>query len=524
MTTTTAVPHGSGRAGAVPRPARGHRAARPAAVAWTVVVLPLVALVAGVPVVAARPPTGTVAGGALLVAALVAVAVVARRAVRGPERRTWRLVAAAAAALALTVVPAAGIGTFHPAGQLLAVGGLMGGSLLLVGAQMRLLATRMRSAGPYGWFDVVGGGLSGLAVVWALLVAPVREAVPGWTTTDATVALVPTAVALLSWSFMVVSTSVSGGWADVRVRVVVVSSTVLSGGTGAVALLTAAGVGLLHLRSVLAACAAVVVGLLALAAVLPRPRGVVKRDEDQRVAVIGPLVLTVVGTGVLLAAQVAPVPLAASVAATASVLVVVGKVVVVLRTLTAYQRARRDAETDELTGLGNRRALLEHLARSVDEPTAVLLLDLDGFKAVNDTHGHAAGDALLRQVADRLRAVGGGHAVRLGGDEFAVVVPEGSLPEAEELARRLHAALAVPHELGPGRVVVGASVGVSAAPGQGAGGEALLRRADAAMYRAKQRGGGVVAHGDGSTAPRPGAVLPPPLPGRAVLLAVPEPR
>ncbi|MDP9399735.1 MAG: GGDEF domain-containing protein [Actinomycetota bacterium] len=148
-------------------------------------------------------------------------------------------------------------------------------------------------------------------------------------------------------------------------------------------------------------------------------------------------------------------------------------------------RAPRDlSRTDPLTGCLNRRGFEERLAPEVGAadrtpaPLGLLLVDLDDFKAVNDTRGHAAGDELLAWVAATLGAglrpldaVG-----RLGGDEFAVLVPRTSRPELDELAERLRAALG-------GRV--GASVGVAAAPHDGAMGEELLRRGDARLYARK---------------------------------------
>ncbi|MEV6304278.1 GGDEF domain-containing protein [Actinoplanes sp. NPDC051861] len=144
---------------------------------------------------------------------------------------------------------------------------------------------------------------------------------------------------------------------------------------------------------------------------------------------------------------------------------------------------------DELTGLANRAYFARHLADAVTRyektgaDTAVMLLDLDGFKAVNDTLGHQAGDQLLREIAARLTGVAGGDVVcRLGGDEFVVLT---SRP-AQELAERLVAAVAEPMIIGGRPAGVGASIGValvSDAPGDPA---ELLRRADTAMYAVKR--------------------------------------
>lgn len=154
---------------------------------------------------------------------------------------------------------------------------------------------------------------------------------------------------------------------------------------------------------------------------------------------------------------------------------------------------------DSLTGLPNRASFEHQLraamdqARASDEPMALLFIDCDRFKQVNDTHGHAAGDALLVEVARRLRAQLGPRdvAARLGGDEFAVVMaPPASLAQAQALAERVGAAMREPLALaGGGQVEPAVSAGVAVYPQDGNDLEALLRRADTAMYQAKARRG-----------------------------------
>ncbi|SCX58165.1 diguanylate cyclase (GGDEF) domain-containing protein [Klenkia marina] len=157
-----------------------------------------------------------------------------------------------------------------------------------------------------------------------------------------------------------------------------------------------------------------------------------------------------------------------------------------------WQLAEHGARTDPLTGLGNRRRLAEATVGLLrgDGPLSVLFLDLDGFKAVNDGRGHAIGDALLVEVADRLRAGvrSDDLVVRLGGDEFAVLVP-GPASHAAEVAHRLQAAVRFPVQLGGRPVSVTTSVGIA---GTGTAGrrdaDLLLRNADLAMYQAKAAG------------------------------------
>jgi diguanylate cyclase (GGDEF)-like protein len=154
------------------------------------------------------------------------------------------------------------------------------------------------------------------------------------------------------------------------------------------------------------------------------------------------------------------------------------------------------AHTDPLTGLLNRRGLgmaLDAALRSTrpERPTAVLLLDLDGFKDINDRLGHDAGDALLVAVAARLKAqLRAGDAVaRLGGDEFVVVLPlrPGS-DEAGRLGRKLQECIAAPLAVSGHDCRVGVTIGHAVAPFDGVDAASLLRHADAAMYAGKQAG------------------------------------
>jgi diguanylate cyclase (GGDEF)-like protein/PAS domain S-box-containing protein len=150
-----------------------------------------------------------------------------------------------------------------------------------------------------------------------------------------------------------------------------------------------------------------------------------------------------------------------------------------------HDELRHQATHDGLTGLGNR-MLLEQKLRSAGSGLAVLLVDLDGFKPINDEYGHYAGDQVLVAVAERLSALAGvsGCAIRLGGDEFALILPGADQAAAESLASLVSATVAEPILLpGGGLVQVGASVG--AASGAAEDAAQLLREADAAMYRVK---------------------------------------
>ncbi len=163
------------------------------------------------------------------------------------------------------------------------------------------------------------------------------------------------------------------------------------------------------------------------------------------------------------------------------------------------EQASRLAHYDSLTGLANRFQMSQTLekilaAQRLDHRhCAVLLLDLDRFKQVNDTMGHPAGDALLKQVAGRLEGTVGqyGRVGRLGGDEFQVIVP-GRHPREDlaALAQRIIVSLSEPYAIEHHRVVIGASIGIALAPDDGVTSEAIIRNADLALYAAKDGGRG----------------------------------
>jgi diguanylate cyclase (GGDEF)-like protein len=158
-----------------------------------------------------------------------------------------------------------------------------------------------------------------------------------------------------------------------------------------------------------------------------------------------------------------------------------------------------EATHDHLTGLANRAAALEALGQALERardrpgPLAVLFVDLDGFKAINDTHGHAAGDVVLSVIAQRLRdaAREGDVIARLGGDEFLLIV-EGLADRAiaERIADRITTIAAHPVEMDGLLLHVGASVGVAFSQGADDTVSRLVARADAAVYRAKEQGRG----------------------------------
>jgi diguanylate cyclase (GGDEF)-like protein len=173
------------------------------------------------------------------------------------------------------------------------------------------------------------------------------------------------------------------------------------------------------------------------------------------------------------------------------------------RDLAREARARRRAEleaqhlarNDPLTGLPNRRCFVERLGEvlaktAAESPAAVFMIDLDGFKAVNDVYGHMAGDQALIEFADRAAALMPPNAIlsRMGGDEFAAILPIRSVDDAAALARRITAAMTEPFLNDMTPMVLGAGIGIALAPADGTQAELLVRRADRALYSAKAEG------------------------------------
>lgn len=183
-----------------------------------------------------------------------------------------------------------------------------------------------------------------------------------------------------------------------------------------------------------------------------------------------------------------------------TIVVLVGLVVAFVQ---SQRRARADrarieqlAHFDRLTGLPNRSLLDDRLEQAVQlatrqaEPLAVLLFDLDGFKAVNDTLGHAAGDALLAQVAARSRECmrASDTVGRLGGDEFLAILPSTGADGARAVAAKLLEALSRPYALDRETAIIGVSIGGAFHPADGLTPDALTHAADVALYRAKREG------------------------------------
>jgi diguanylate cyclase (GGDEF)-like protein len=209
---------------------------------------------------------------------------------------------------------------------------------------------------------------------------------------------------------------------------------------------------------------------------------------------VWPFVLFLTAFGVIVAGNVTHIPPLALGLAIASVLVTAHRAAQTFRAVRALPQTRRHARTDHLTGLTNRRAFFganeRQLKRQPRREAAVLMLDLDRFKELNDTLGHAAGDRLLAELGPRLAGAlrPADTLARLGGDEFAVLCPGASSLGARSVARRLQDALQAPFAVNDLQVHVDTSIGIATYPDDGATVEELLQRADVAMYQAKGDG------------------------------------
>jgi len=180
-----------------------------------------------------------------------------------------------------------------------------------------------------------------------------------------------------------------------------------------------------------------------------------------------------------------------------SIVGVIGLIRDITQRKEAEQQVEYQAYHDALTGLANRRLFQEHLSLALalaqrrSSMVAVLFLDLDHFKLVNDSLGHTVGDALLREVARRLKAAvrEGDTVARVGGDEFTIVLQEVQRGDAAAVvAQKVLRTIAEPMEISGHRLYVTTSIGITLFPNDGDDGETLLKNADTAMYRAKADG------------------------------------
>ncbi|PWJ52932.1 diguanylate cyclase/phosphodiesterase [Quadrisphaera granulorum] len=373
--------------------------------------------------------------------------------------------------------------------------------MVLVVTQTSLLAQHVAASWRSLWHDALLSAFTCAAGLLALLLPVLRQAT-GLSEPVAVLVLVKSAAAVVSLGTSLSTLTHARRSGDRRVAwsvaagVVAVAGQILWPLRLAVPALRTPEVSAVLGAAVLLGWLVVVIGLVR----APAPVACRRRTPPWGKDLVSVLSCGAVATGVLVAGAVYDVPGSAALLAAAALVLLLSKVQLLVRELVALQGSHEAALTDELTGLGNRRALVGQLDAALrrSDTVALLMLDLDGFKHVNDGLGHLAGDELLRQVAERLRrtSVPKAMLVRLGGDEFAVLLVEEAAMVAEQVGLGMHASLLEPFSVHSHRVHTTASIGVAIRrEASRLTSEDLLRRADTAMYAAKAARSGVVVHG-----------------------------
>ena len=431
---------------------------------------------------------GWLQGGAYVTAAVLC----ALRPVLVPaDRRLWTFVAVALALRAAAfVVYLAHVREQEPIPypSIADAGWLAMCAVLLVGL-VDFARTRLRQWTPALVLDAVVGTLAITAVAVALLAETLRMATAPGTPTAAIATNIAYPCADVALLLVILGLLAGFDWAPPRWLWVLGAGVVGFAVLDSVFLYQVTA-GTFRPATALSALSVAATCVIALAAWVPAADRM--RDRPQLPGLVLPTVFAVTCLVVLVAAAVTDVPLGAVVLATAGLLVAIARTALTFREVRAGAVARREARTDELTGVANRRGFNERLAASVRgrdpaRPLSLLSIDLDGFKDVNDSLGHHHGDELLGLVAARMRL--GLRAddllARIGGDEFAVVLDGASTELAIEVTQRLQAALRRPLTLAGRELVPEASVGIATFPEHGRDTTELLRNADLAMYDAK---------------------------------------
>ncbi len=358
---------------------------------------------------------------------------------------------------------------------------------LAYAALVLMVRARMREFTPSTWLDGLVSGLAAAAVVATVAFDGLAGAAGAQSTLVLAVSVAYPVAALLLVLF-VVGFFVTTGWRPGRAWLLLGGGLLLQAVADTVYLFQSAA-GTYVEATWLDALWLLGVAAMAWSAWASTGRQVTVTADWRTLST--PALATLAATGVL-AAQAWNGDQGIAVAlAAATILVATCRASLAFREIRTLADSRREARTDELTGLPNRRQLFSTLDRNIrrGQPFAVLLLDLDGFKEINDTLGHGTGDQLLTQVARRLDGCRRPDDVlaRLGGDEFALVAyGPMDVAGATAAARETSEGLTVPFRLGPVTVTVEASVGVALYPDHGTNVSDLLSRADVAMYQAKR--------------------------------------
>ena len=358
--------------------------------------------------------------------------------------------------------------------------------MLLVGSRLRELRMSM-------WLDGLIAGLAAASLAAALLLPPILERSHEGTAASAVALAYPIGDILLL-VFTIGALGING-WRPGRVWLLIAASMLLSAIADSVYVYETA-IGTWAPDTWLECLWPAAAVLLAVAAWTPWPRLERRRIEDWRLVLV-PALSLLAALGVLVFGNLPGqqlTPAAVSLAAVTVLAVCARLMVTVRENLAMLSGSRRLALTDPLTGLGNRRRLMEDLrlacrAAKPEEPWRLVLYDLNGFKRYNDTYGHPAGDELLARLSGRLEdtvAATGGTAYRMGGDEFCVLFggAEACDPRLEQASVR---ALS---EDGPG-YAIGASHGSVAIPVEAPDPSTALRLADRLLYERKDRVAGL---------------------------------
>jgi diguanylate cyclase len=366
---------------------------------------------------------------------------------------------------------------------------------LAVVALIRARAPRFHAS---MWLDGGVAGLTVAALAAAAAFGPIVDATGGSLATVATSLAYPLADLLVL--ALIAGTAMIGGRRPMRSLVVLAAGLAVFA-IGDVVFLFLSAQGDYQSGSPLSATWVVGCAIMAFSAWV-RPSAFDAAWTGVR-AIVVPLLCTALALGLIVVSRFAEVPTLAFALAIGAIAASAGRTLLTFREVGELAERRAEARTDELTGLANRRSLtrrLEDVARR-GEPAALLLLDLDHFKELNDTLGHTAGDELLRRIGPRLRSVLGPRdlLVRLGGDEFGVVVARGEDDAARplELAAALRRVLEAPFDLQGIALAVDGSIGIAHHPEHARDASGLLKCADIAMYIAKERRSGTEVYDAG---------------------------
>ena len=353
-----------------------------------------------------------------------------------------------------------------------------------------LVRSRVTRFPASSWLDGAVGGLGVAALVVAWVLGPTLDVTGGKLSVVATTLAYPAAeivliVVLITSAVAIRARDAAFGLLGAGIAVFCVADVLYMFREAAG---TYAEGGLLDVGWPLAAV------LMGFAAGTSGRSSVASNEMTQQFAV--PSLFAATSIGLLVAGQRHEISMVAIVLATASLLVAVVRVTLTVREVKALAMSRLEARTDQLTGLANRRRAVELLVEAVDEsdhPSALLIIDLDRFKEINDSLGHGAGDVVLCHAGRRLLTAAPNSSVvaRIGGDEFALILPDHTASQASVVAARLRQALVEPIDLDGMQIVMDASIGIACAPAHGTTAEAIMASADTAMYRAKRERTGV---------------------------------